>query len=65
VNMLMNLRVPQNAENFLTVCGRFSLSRMTLVHRISLLVTCLTIPQMILSVGSPHDCFLAGRYGIC
>jgi hypothetical protein len=32
VNAVMNLRVPQNAGNFLTSCKPFSFSRRTLLH---------------------------------
>ena len=32
VNEVMNLRVPQNADNFLTSCKPVSCSRRTLLH---------------------------------
>jgi hypothetical protein len=35
VNAVMNLRVPQNAENFLTSCQSISFSRRTLLHEVS------------------------------
>jgi hypothetical protein len=35
VNMLMNLRVPYNAGNFLTSLGPVSFSRKTLLHVVS------------------------------
>jgi hypothetical protein len=35
VNAVMNLRVPQNAENFLTSCKPVSFSRRTLLHGVS------------------------------
>jgi hypothetical protein len=35
VNAVMNLRVPQNAGNFLTSCKPVTFSRGTLLHRVS------------------------------
>jgi hypothetical protein len=35
VNAVMNLRVPYNAENFLTGCKPVSFSRRTLLHGVS------------------------------
>jgi hypothetical protein len=35
VNAVMNLRVPQNAGNFLTSCKQVSFSRRTLHHGVS------------------------------
>jgi hypothetical protein len=35
VNTVMNLRVPLNAENFLTSCKPVSFSRRTLLHGVS------------------------------
>jgi hypothetical protein len=35
VNAVMNLRVPQNAWNFLTSCQQVSFSRMSLLHGVS------------------------------
>jgi len=35
VNEVMNLRVPENAGNFLTVCNLVSFSRRTLLHGVS------------------------------
>jgi len=35
VNAVMNLRVPQNAGNFLTSCKPVSFSRRTLLHGVS------------------------------
>jgi hypothetical protein len=35
VNAVMNLRVPQNAGNFLTSCKTVSFSRRTLLHGVS------------------------------
>jgi hypothetical protein len=35
VNAVLNLRVPQNARNFLTTCGPVSFSRRTLLHGVS------------------------------
>jgi len=35
VNAVMNLRVPQNVENFLTSCKPVSFSRRTLLHGVS------------------------------
>jgi len=35
MNAVMNLRVPQNAGNFLTNCNPVSFSRRTLVHGVS------------------------------
>jgi len=35
VNAVMNLRVPQNAGNFLTGCKPVSFSRRTLLHGVS------------------------------
>jgi len=35
VNAVMNLRVPYNAENFLTSCKPFNFSRRTLFHGVS------------------------------
>jgi hypothetical protein len=36
VNAVMNLRVPQNAGNFLTSCKPVSFSRRTLLHGVSM-----------------------------
>jgi hypothetical protein len=35
VNAVINLRVPQNAGNFLTSCIQVSFSRMTLLHGVN------------------------------
>ena len=35
VHAVMNLRVPQNAGNFLTICEPVSFSRRTLLHEVS------------------------------
>jgi hypothetical protein len=35
VNAVMDLRVPQNAVNFLSSSGRFSFSKRTLIHGVS------------------------------
>jgi hypothetical protein len=35
VNAVLNLRVPQNAGNFLSSSGRFSFSGRTLLHGVS------------------------------
>jgi hypothetical protein len=36
VNAIINLRVPKNAENFLTGCGTVSFSGRTLLHAVAL-----------------------------
>jgi hypothetical protein len=38
VNAVMNLRVPQNAGNFLTSCKPVSFSRRTLLHAVSIIL---------------------------
>ena len=35
VYMVMNFQVPYNVRNFLTISGTISLSRTTLIHRVS------------------------------
>jgi hypothetical protein len=40
VNSAMNLRVPQNAGNFLSSLGRFSFSGRTLLHGVSVNEVC-------------------------
>jgi uncharacterized membrane protein len=45
VNLVMNLHVPQKAENFLTRCATISFSR-TLLHTVSLLVSNVRVQQV-------------------
>jgi len=35
VYVVMNLQVPENAENFLTICGIFTFTRRTMLHGVS------------------------------
>ena len=40
-NVVMNIRAPRNAGNFLTSCGFVSFSTRTLLHEVSYLVSSL------------------------
>jgi hypothetical protein len=40
VNVVMNLHIPKNAENFLAICGIVTFSRRPLLHRITFVCLC-------------------------
>jgi len=61
VNKVMNIRVPQNARNFLTSCVTIRFSRKTLLHGVIYLLTYAVRRRLVRLVGSADPAHNARR----
>jgi hypothetical protein len=61
VNRVMNIRVPQNAWNFLTSCGTIRFSRKARLHGVIYLLTYVVRRRLVRLVGSADPAHNARR----